>query len=83
MLILAHNYLKHIPAKVFRHLPLLNSLELDGNQISHIDEEAFFGLEGKYLNFEHNVLGMYIFLWPHWSSKIMSVNNYIIYKFNQ
>lgn len=47
MLILAHNYLKHIPAKVFRHLPLLNSLELDGNQISSIDEEAFFGLEGK------------------------------------
>lgn len=51
MLILAHNYLKHIPAKVFRHLPLLNSLELDGNQISHIDEEAFFGLEGKTFSF--------------------------------
>jgi len=47
MLILAHNYIKHIPAKVFRHLPLLNSLELDGNQISHIDDEAFVGLEGK------------------------------------
>jgi len=51
MLILAHNYIKHIPAKVFRHLPLLNSLELDGNQISHIDEEAFFGLEGKTIIF--------------------------------
>jgi len=52
MLILAHNYLKHIPAKVFRHLPLLNSLELDGNQISSIDEEAFFGLEGKNIPFK-------------------------------
>lgn len=51
MLILAHNYIKVIPAKVFRHLTLLNSLELDGNQISHIDEEAFVGLEGKTLNF--------------------------------
>lgn len=47
MLILAHNYIKTIPAKVFRHLPLLNSLELDGNQISHIDVEAFYGLEGN------------------------------------
>lgn len=47
MLILAHNYIKQIPAKVFRHLPLLNSLELDGNQISHIHDEAFVGLEGK------------------------------------
>lgn len=61
MLILAHNYLKHIPAKVFRHLPLLNSLELDGNQISHIDEEAFVGLEGKYLNFKNNVLCIYLY----------------------
>lgn len=52
MLILAHNYIKQIPAKVFRHLPLLNSLELDGNQISHIDEEAFIGLEGKNFVFQ-------------------------------
>lgn len=47
MLILAHNYIKHIPANVFQDLPELNSLELDGNQISQIDEMAFNGLEGK------------------------------------
>lgn len=62
MLVLAHNYIKHIPAKVFRHLPLLNSLELDGNQISHIDEEAFFGLEGKNLNFENKIYFVNLFL---------------------
>lgn len=56
MLILAHNYIKHIPAKVFRHLPLLNSLELDGNQISSIDEEAFFGLEGKNITLKNIII---------------------------
>jgi Leucine-rich repeat (LRR) protein len=47
-LILGHNHLKQIPARVFSHLTLLNSLELDGNQIAHIDPEAFLGLEGLY-----------------------------------
>lgn len=48
MLILAHNQLKYVPAKVFSHVTLLNSLELDGNHITHIDNEAFAGLEGKF-----------------------------------
>jgi Leucine-rich repeat (LRR) protein len=47
-LILGHNQLKEVPARVFSHLNLLNSLELDGNQINHIHSEAFFGLEGLY-----------------------------------
>lgn len=46
-LILAHNQLSEVPANVFRHLTLLNSLELEGNQISVIDKDAFAGLEGK------------------------------------
>jgi Leucine Rich Repeat. len=45
---LGHNQLKVVPAKVFSHLTLLNSLELDGNHITHIDPEAFVGLEGMY-----------------------------------
>lgn len=48
MLILAHNQLKYVPAKVFSHVTLLNSLELDGNHITHIDNEAFAGLEGEF-----------------------------------
>jgi Leucine-rich repeat (LRR) protein len=47
-LILGHNLLKEVPARVFSHLALLNSLELDGNHIAHIHPEAFFGLEGLY-----------------------------------
>ena len=47
-LILGHNYLKEVPARVFSHLTLLNSLELDGNHITYIDPEAFLGLEGLY-----------------------------------
>lgn len=72
MLILAHNYIKHIPAKVFRHLPLLNSLELDGNQISHIDEEAFFGLEGKTIIFVFETTSGHIWSlrWIHSNNKI-------------
>lgn len=46
-LILAHNQLSKVPANVFRHLPLLNSLELEGNQITYIDKDAFAGLEGE------------------------------------
>lgn len=46
-LILAHNQLSEVPANVFRHLTLLNSLELEGNQISVIDKDAFAGLEGR------------------------------------
>lgn len=45
-LILAHNQLTKVPANVFRHLTLLNSLELEGNQISYVDKDAFAGLEG-------------------------------------
>ena len=47
-LILGHNQLKEVPARVFSHLKLLNSLELDGNHITYIDPEAFLGLEGLY-----------------------------------
>lgn len=46
-LILAHNQLTEVPARVFSHLTLLNSLELEGNQITIIDPDAFSGLEGK------------------------------------
>lgn len=49
MLILAHNQLKYVPARVFSNMTLLNSLELDGNKITHIDNEAFTGLEGRFL----------------------------------
>lgn len=52
MLILAHNKLKYIPGKVFSNMTLLNSLEIDGNHITHIDPEAFVGLEGKYFNWK-------------------------------
>lgn len=45
MLILAHNQLKYVPARVFAHMKMLNSLELDGNHITHVDKEAFYGLE--------------------------------------
>lgn len=44
---LAHNKLRTVPSRVFSHLTLLNSLELDGNNIDTIDKEAFAGLEGK------------------------------------
>jgi len=47
-LILGHNHLKEVPARVFSHLTLLNSLELDGNHITYIDPDAFLGLEGLY-----------------------------------
>ena len=50
-LILAHNHLKRIPADVFSHLKLLNSLELEGNAITYIDPAAFSGLEGLCLLF--------------------------------
>lgn len=48
-LILAHNQLSKVPANVFSHLTLLNSLELEGNQITYVDKDAFAGLEGKFL----------------------------------
>lgn len=47
VLVLAHNQLREVPARVFGHLKLLTSLELEGNKISHIDIDAFSGLEGK------------------------------------
>lgn len=43
---MAHNNLKIIPARAFFHLNNLNSLELDGNYITHIHVDAFIGLEG-------------------------------------
>lgn len=45
---LAHNRLREVPARVFSHMTQLNSLELDGNQITHVDPNAFIGLEGKH-----------------------------------
>jgi Leucine-rich repeat (LRR) protein len=47
-LILGHNQLREVPARVFSHLILLSSLELEGNHITYIDPEAFLGLEGSY-----------------------------------
>lgn len=44
---LAHNKLRDVPSRVFSHLTLLNSLELDGNNIDTIDPDAFAGLEGN------------------------------------
>lgn len=44
---LAHNKLRKVPSRVFSHLALLNSLELEGNLIDTIDPEAFVGLDGK------------------------------------
>lgn len=44
---LAHNKLRTVPARVFSHLTLLNSLELEGNNIDTIDKDAFAGLEGE------------------------------------
>lgn len=44
---LAHNQLSKVPANVFSHLTLLNSLELEGNQINYVDKDAFAGLEGR------------------------------------
>lgn len=53
---MAHNRLAEVPAKVFSHLPLLNSLELEGNNIVYIDPEAFSGLEGNLVSFDRFVL---------------------------
>jgi Leucine-rich repeat (LRR) protein len=51
---LAHNKLRQVPSRVFSHLTLLNSLELDGNNIDTIDPEAFAGLEGEILHKKKN-----------------------------
>ena len=56
-LILGHNHLQEVLARVFSHLTLLNSLELDGNHISYIDPEAFVGLEGLYNQISQFKLG--------------------------
>lgn len=47
-LILAHNRLKEVPADAFTSLAQLNSLELEGNQITQVDKDGFKGLEGKF-----------------------------------
>lgn len=49
-LVLAHNQLSRVPANVFSHLTLLNSLELEGNQITYVDKDAFAGLEGRFID---------------------------------
>ena len=54
-LILAHNLITEVPANAFRHLKLLNSLELEGNYITYIDKDAFAGLEGKTKKKSHNL----------------------------
>lgn len=62
---LAHNKLREVPSRVFSHLTLLNSLELDGNNIDTISPEAFAGLEGKYVSWK---LRKYV-QWPNIFSK--------------
>lgn len=70
---LAHNQLKEVPANVFSHISLLNSLELDGNQIVRIDENAFAGLEGKHIALSRQVnLTFNIYKTQHFH--IVSVN---------
>jgi Leucine-rich repeat (LRR) protein len=59
-LILGHNQLKEVPARVFSHLIRLNSLELDGNHITYIDPEAFLGLEGLYNQISQSRVGSYV-----------------------
>ena len=44
-----HNQLTKLSAGDFEGLPRLTSLSLDYNKISHIDNEAFRGLEGEIL----------------------------------
>jgi len=56
-LILGHNQLREVPARVFSHLILLNSLELDGNHITYIDPKAFLGLEGSYNQIPQSSVG--------------------------
>jgi Leucine-rich repeat (LRR) protein len=56
-LILGHNQLREVSARVFSHLILLNSLELDGNYITYIDPKAFLGLEGMYNHISQSSVG--------------------------
>lgn len=44
---LARNQIRHIPAHAFSALPALNSLDLQGNVLESIHENAFYGLESK------------------------------------
>lgn len=67
-LILAHNQLSKVPANVFSHLVLLNSLELEGNQITYVDKDAFAGLEGK--------LFTHIYTYAHNQVNFTSVGNF-------
>jgi Leucine-rich repeat (LRR) protein len=61
-LILGHNQLKEVPARVFSHLTLLNSLEMDGNHITHIHPEAFLGLEGLYNQVSYSLNPVFVFV---------------------
>lgn len=72
-LILAHNQLSKVPANVFSHLVQLNSLELEGNQITYVDKDAFAGLEGKW--------NIHIAHFHHPSTEIHLKQIYIIYPF--
>lgn len=53
---LAHNKLREVPSRVFSHLTLLNSLEIEGNSIDTINPEAFAGLEGKFFLLKYSSL---------------------------
>ncbi|XP_007521667.1 TLR4 interactor with leucine rich repeats [Erinaceus europaeus] len=56
-LILSANSLQHLGPRVFQHLPRLSLLSLKGNQLSHLAQEAFWGLEGlRELRLEDNRL---------------------------
>lgn len=59
---LAHNKLKEVPARVFSHLPVLNSLELDGNAITFVDPEAFSGVEGNITFFLYKCIHLHAIL---------------------
>lgn len=47
-LILNKNQIKVIPDRAFKYLVGLNSLEIIDNEISEINEMAFYQMEGKF-----------------------------------
>ena len=61
---LAVNSLEELKANSFSNFKALNSLDLDGNRISNIDENAFNGIEGLDQTFIYNV-----FLSDYYSEK--------------
>jgi Leucine-rich repeat (LRR) protein len=67
---LAHNKLRQVPSRVFSHLTLLNSLELDGNNIDTIDPEAFAGLEGKILHKKKKKPNQFSWKWNNFAPEL-------------